>query len=561
MGDPSHGMQEQPGIQHLHPASRFLQFVIVAVALALFLALSLKNITLPGLYYDEALDVVPTAQMLQGMPVDAVRGSGLAIGDRTFPLMVMDYVGTVNTYLALPVFALFGADVRSVRLLPIVLAALSLALGYLLALRLFDWRVAGVATLLLAVDPSYVFFSRMGIHVTSAMTVFSLGSLLALLHWEDTASRRWLLLGGLLLGLGLWAKVLFAYWIVALAVAWACRRLLPADGKRALSTPTLILHSDRSDRLRPGAIVLAGIALGSAPLWIYNLQTGGTLAAFGRNALITEHGVSNLNVVANVVAALASLRTLLDGSYFWFMGASFANPLNVIVLVAAVLACLALLRRRPQWRGGSALTGVLLAAIVAESAFTVSGIWATHLYILFPLPQMVIALGVVLLADNLAPRRLWLQWAVIGVVLAAGMTANVRTDMAYHAAVQRSGGLSRFSDAVYKLADWLDAQDNRAIYALDWGIAKNVSILTQGRVNPIEVFGYAGSSPEELDRRLEQALSDRTALYVLHSREDTVFELYQRFAAAAQRVGVSPQIIEAFSDKSGAPVYVMWDTK
>lgn len=207
----------------LYPASRLYpvswivrDLFIVAVAVTLFLALSLKNITLPGLYYDEALDVVPAMQLLQGAPVEPVRGAALTIGGRVLPLMVMDYVGTVNTYLAIPVFAVFGVSVTSVRLLPILLAALSLLLAYRLAVRLFDWRVGALAVLLAAVDPSFVFFSRMGNHVTSVMTVFALGSLLAFLHWRDSGRTRWLALGGLLLGLGLWAKVLFLWWIAAL---------------------------------------------------------------------------------------------------------------------------------------------------------------------------------------------------------------------------------------------------------------------------------------------------------------------------------------------------------
>ncbi len=56
--------------------------------------------------------------------------------------------------------------------------------------------MAAIATLLVAVDPSYVFFSRMGIHVTSVMNVFALGSLLSFLHWQDDGAMRWLALGG-----------------------------------------------------------------------------------------------------------------------------------------------------------------------------------------------------------------------------------------------------------------------------------------------------------------------------------------------------------------------------
>ena len=33
------------------------------------------------------------------------------LGDALLPLMVMDYIGAMNTYLALPFFALFGVNV------------------------------------------------------------------------------------------------------------------------------------------------------------------------------------------------------------------------------------------------------------------------------------------------------------------------------------------------------------------------------------------------------------------------------------------------------------------
>jgi Dolichyl-phosphate-mannose-protein mannosyltransferase len=531
----------------VHPASQIARAALIAgVALALFLALSLKNITLPGLYYDEALDVVPAMQVLLGQPVEPVRGAAITIAGRTFPLMIMDYVGTVNTYLAIPLFAVAGVNVTSVRLLPILLAALSLILGYRLAARLFDWRVAAAATLLAAVDPSYVFFSRMGNHVTSVMNVFALGSLLAFLRWRESKRARWLLLGGLLLGLGLWAKVLFLWWIVALAVAWvvwsATNHVVASAGQHA----------------RPTGMVFAGLLVGSAPLWLYNLATGGTLISLGRNALVTEQGVNNLDVLANLQAAVESFVVLLDGRYFWFLGGQFANRANVIGFAAAAIVCLLLIRRRPEWRAGLVLIGVLIVSIVAQSAFTVSGIWATHLYILFPLPQMVMALGVVLAAETAAGKRRWLRGALIGLLLAGGMLASWQVDMTYHAALERSRGLSRFSDAIYRLADWLDARAYGTVYAVDWGMAKNVQILTQGRVNPIEIFSFAGEPPEAFVQRAEKALLTPNAVYLLHSKEDTVYELYPTFQATADRLGVKLKIIEATRDQSGAPVHVMW---
>ena len=121
-------------------------------------------------------------------------------------------------------------------------------------------------------------------------------------------------------------------------------------------------------------------------------MSGGTIISFTRNAVVTENGVSNLNVVANMIAAVQSFGILLDGRYFWFMGGQFANAANVVGFAAAVIGSLLLIRRRPAWRMGLLLLITVIVVIVAASAFTVSGIWATHLYILLPLPQMVMAL-------------------------------------------------------------------------------------------------------------------------------------------------------------------------
>lgn len=550
---------------------------VLALAVSLFLALSVQNIALPGLYYDEALDVVPSMQILQGTSLEAVRGSGLTLGGRTFPLMVMDYVGTVNTYLALPLFALGGVNVTTVRLLPILLAALALALAYLAAYRLFDWRVAALTALLAAADPSYVLFSRMGIHVTSVMAVFALGSLLAFLRWHDSGHKaRWLLLAGLLLGLGLWAKVLFLWWPVALAGGWlamAAVTPLPSPPLKGEGMPnTLSLRErvgmrgirERGATPRNAAVLLCGLLLGAAPLILYNVQTGGTLAALGRNALQTEHGVSNLAIGRNLPAAVDSFRVLLDGSYFWFMGGQFANRLAAPAFVLAVLVAAALLlyRRRAgtaeRRRAAFVFVLVVMAVTVFESAFTVSGIWATHLYILLPLPQMVVALALVLLGETLLPRRAAGQAALLALGLTVLLAGQYQTMNSYYSAVQRSGGLSRFSNATYKLAGWLDSQRITAPVAVDWGIQKNVQIVTEGRVNPVEISGFPGEAPQAFVGRAQRALADPAAIFIFHSKEDTVYPLYESFMAVANTMGVKLKITDAFRDESGAPVYVIW---
>src|SRR5437763_1392890 len=82
-----------------------LDALAVSVACIVFLALCLYQLDLPGLYPDEAFDVVPSMQILLGHPVDVQRGAGIHIFGTDFPLMSSsDYQGVTSTYLVLPFF-------------------------------------------------------------------------------------------------------------------------------------------------------------------------------------------------------------------------------------------------------------------------------------------------------------------------------------------------------------------------------------------------------------------------------------------------------------------------
>ena len=79
-----------------------LRFGALAAVFVIYFGLSFYQINLPGLHYDEAFEAVPAMQLLRHQPVATFRYAGLALGERTFPLMTQDYIGALNTYAALP---------------------------------------------------------------------------------------------------------------------------------------------------------------------------------------------------------------------------------------------------------------------------------------------------------------------------------------------------------------------------------------------------------------------------------------------------------------------------
>src|SRR5690349_6455379 len=146
--------------------------LIACLALLLYGGLALHQLKLPGFYYDEALDLPPTLQLIHNQPVELMpHDPGLTLFGRTLPSMILDYLGAVNTYLLLPVFALVGASGVIVRLFEVAVGVVIVALSHRLARDWFGNGIAHVTALLLAVNPSFIFWSRMGISVTSVMAV------------------------------------------------------------------------------------------------------------------------------------------------------------------------------------------------------------------------------------------------------------------------------------------------------------------------------------------------------------------------------------------------------
>ncbi|MCX6021002.1 MAG: hypothetical protein NTZ05_04585, partial [Chloroflexi bacterium] len=189
---------------------------LLAAALLIYGALSLPHLDLPGLYYDEAVDAIPAMQLLTHQEVTLTRGAGVEFRSRQLPLMAMDYVGAVHTYAAAPFFAWFGVGAVPLRLMTVAGGALTVALTFVLGRMLFGSAAGALAALLLAVHPSFIFYVRQGVHVSSLLSVMTVGSLVGLWHWRRTGSVPALLVGSFLLGLGLWTKILFLWHITAL---------------------------------------------------------------------------------------------------------------------------------------------------------------------------------------------------------------------------------------------------------------------------------------------------------------------------------------------------------
>ncbi len=530
-------------------ALKFSEAAIIAIGLVAFLALCLYQIALPGLHYDEAREAgLPAMQLVLGQPVETFRGAGLHLFGQSLPLMVQDYIGALNVYLAVPFLALLGVSVSALRLMPVLCAALTLLFTYIFARQLFNRRVAAIAYLLLALNPSFVFWSRQGIFVTSITTTLAMAGLVCALCWYRRGRDLYLYLGAFVLGLGLYAKLLFIWFILALLLAF-----ILLDVRRLLSRRPL--------GRKQIALALLCFALGLSPVVLYNLQTGATFATLASNLTVSYYGTENLAFFRNLGDRLNQFRAVLEGGHLWYLGGVFADRLWPYFFYGGFLAVALIVHLKARDERGQAFFPYLVIIfIIVASCFTVSALWFTHYALLLPWPPLAVAAALDILARRGGLGRLGLVVA-LGAAAVLGL-ADLRVDWQYHRALSQSGGLAAHSAASYALADYLQEHDLTAPLAMDWGIAAPVQFLTRGQVRPIEVFGYNDlwEADENFGPRLAAFLSNPDSVYIFHSPAETVYrrrQAFEQLVADMNKVSRVEKTIYQGKDKE-QPVFVLF---
>jgi hypothetical protein len=337
---------------------------VVVLALVLFVGLTSLQLELPGVHTDEALEVLPGMELVKGQEVECFKGACLNIFGLRLPVMIYEYIATVNTYMAIPFFALFGVSVPVLRAMPIAQSAVAMVFLYLLALELYNRRTAILAVSLLAVSPSFVFWSRQGVFVTSVTIPISVMGAWSLLRWWKRGRACYLYLGAFLFGLGVSAKLLFAWLLAGVGGAFLllnADRFVASVRRRSLEPTGIRL------RWRDGAIAVGLFVLGLAPVIIFNIQTMSTIDYVLANLSgASYYEVDNAKIAENLRERIKQLRSVINGETFWYLAihpyASWRYP--SVFLIAIGIGTFALFGGKRQTRSQTWFSCLTVAAVV-----------------------------------------------------------------------------------------------------------------------------------------------------------------------------------------------------
>jgi Dolichyl-phosphate-mannose-protein mannosyltransferase len=463
---------------HVLPA-----YALVVVALAYFAVMASRQIALPGLYYDEARYVNPA--------IGGVEASMRIFG---IPVMVVPYVGALKAYLYFPIFALFGVSAETIRLPTIFISLLTLGVAFALARLTFRPTYSALFVLLMAVDPMFIFMSKADYGPIVLMMFFKVLALYFFFRFIVTSSPHHLWGLAVACGLGLYDKLNFIWFVLALVVAAVVvfrheLRVAAAHHRAHFILPV-------------GALLfgLVGSALYSMPLFIHTQPY-------------------DVGALERIEFVLRLYIHTMDSRDVWFIPARFSigtltNWITIAVIGTIIIAGISRLARTKQ-SSTLALTDrvvifylLIFVLIFMQIIVTNAADSPNHVMMLYPF-HYVLLIGVAnrLSDTNLVHPRSG-RWtsavpvprsggrltlgdlsahrshvglviaAVIGLLVGSQINVGVR----YQEVINKRQFDHLWTPAIYELAAYVEQREVDAVISANWGIHNPVFALVRAEV-------------------------------------------------------------------------------
>jgi 4-amino-4-deoxy-L-arabinose transferase-like glycosyltransferase len=524
-------------------APRYLAGPFALLLLAAF-AIRVAYLSLPGPYGDEMSFILPAYESRWHTVLSNI--ITMEVLGRQVPVMFNPYTGATPIYVQMVMARLPHMEWFAYRLPDIVYALLAIVATYLLVAEVWGITAAWIAALVLAFMPAFVFYSRVGEPWLFLRVVISSTLLLTTYRWWRTGRWGYWYAAAWLAGIGISTRLETLWWIIALPSA------LLITHRRAWG----IVWGRVRAAWWHGAGGVGLALLGASPFLVYNLQTAPNTVHFIRaNLRTTFYGEHNAAVVHHLQVRAGHLVTILgggDGAAFGLAGLGLTNPVHVAIFLVA-LGSLAALAWRARWRGAPLrsieLVLVTLGLLFVMSLFTVSVLRPYHLLMLFPLPALIVARGLLTL------RRPWLI-ALMTTILVLG---DLWTDAYYYRTLIRTHGVGLFSSGIFDLVARLRHDGARSVVACDYGLLPQIVYLSRGQISGQEIFasemGYDAVPPAFYDA-LAVSLRNPDRVYLFHAPRYEQYPRRQAFLRYMKALS-EPYEERIISDRNG-PVYYMY---
>jgi hypothetical protein len=511
-----------------------------------------------GNNYDEAFLAQQARDFVEPSSLGVHPGSvrSVTILDRPFPVRNAAYLGALKSQLLIPSIAIAGSTPRVVRITTLATGLLALLLAMLWTERVLGRAVAMLAGLLVATDASFYFFSQFEWGpFTTNLLCRTAGLLFVTLAWQSHPQRRSLvyaLAGGAALGLGFFSRADFGLVIAAFAGALAVAR--PDVMREALGR-----------RRRVALTVAAAMVIAASPMLLSLLELVTASGAIGERGDLAFKSL----VLWNTLDGSQFYRVVSLGGRFDDLAASHGPggvlgwmlPMGAAFLLYRVLADRghgeaedgAMLR--PRRRAVSIFLLTSTAIIVVGMLLVPGAVRAHHQLNSMPLVQVVVASALVGLwqLDTTGAFARWLARASAALILLVLLAGNLRVISETTGMIDETGGRGRFSAALNRFAEKVDARPGRGVVSLDWGFHEQLMFLTR----QTRLHEAIWTIPKLLQRGQPWVFeAGSETYYLVHDSPYDLFGLGEKLIRSARALGDGAVEIETWRDGLGETAFV-----
>jgi len=432
--------------------------LILLVAGAYFAVMAGRWIATPGLEYDELMFVnAATGEPTNGMFVQR-RILGV-------PVLIMGYTGALKAYLYYPIFQIFGVSPQTVRWPVILVSLVTLALTYRVARFSFGRPVSAMVVLVMSVDPTFIYLSKFDYGPVVLMMVLKLTALLFALRAVSTGSSRYLWGMAAACALGVFDKLNFLWFLLALAAA----------GGMLFRTELREMWQRERARL---VLPLAMLALTGLATLVRSLHV-----ATGWDKAPSFTPLERLHFVINLYASTMNGQLL----YLWvtkrtLAAESLMNPILTLGVAGMVLASLRAARRaggvgRMPFQERVLLCHLLIFTLIGvQILFTKMAYGPHHIMVLYPFQLFVTFGGVIGVAGMLSTA------VIAAVLVASGLNVGAAYERNFRPTAEFA---PHWSPVIYQLVDFLNHHPAERIVSVDWGLHNQIWALGTSRTRAI----------------------------------------------------------------------------
>lgn len=573
--------------------SGIVEGLILFFVICCFVSLSAYRLDLPALHEDEAFRIVPALQILQDR-VFLPDTYSFKIGNKIFPVMLTPFSGALNSYLLVPVIYSFGLTVKIIRLSQIFLAAIGIFLTYILCKKIINKKVALITVILLAINPFFILFNRQGLMISSLNLPLAVFAILLILQGHSKGRKVYLYSGFFLLGMPLFNNANFFWLLTAMTLSY-----------------WLIFRKDmnilfKENRMNKDNLITAFylLLLGSAPFIWYNIQYFETIGKFIERFNIYYKNEGGLWYLKALLKNVKTFIFMLSGAYNAGSYGGYKGIINhvypVLFLTSVVFTPLLLAIKKDTIALKKVLFFILVAILVLlQTPFSLRDANACDIYLLYPIPQIIIAfflvelylflkktqakslsiciLIILLSLFEILVLKGYLHPLIVVAFLVAYLFMRKKTAVyfftaftclfiflelaampEYYKTVNKNGGTGWSSDAIYRLSDFLkDNKDLRPI-AMDWGLRNRVLVLTKGEIDCKEFYSDKVRYNRYFNRMSEKLLERPGNLYLVNAPHLTVSETWPLFKEIADSKNIVLREIKRFNQRDGRPVFSVY---